>query len=54
MNDEIYEDGPIAFFAKGRITGEWLLTLAADTTKEKTAGLQQERPVQPHLHCRRP
>ena len=38
VDDEIYEDGRIAFFAKGRIKGEWLLTLAADTTKEKAAG----------------
>ncbi|ABW69057.1 OmpA family protein [Desulfosudis oleivorans] len=38
VDDEIYEDGRIAFFAKGRIKGEWLLTLAADTTEEKAAG----------------
>ncbi|MFZ5563587.1 MAG: OmpA family protein [Thermodesulfobacteriota bacterium] len=38
VDDEIYEDGRMAFFAKGRIKGKWLLTLAADTTEEKAAG----------------
>ena len=38
VDDEIYEDGRVAFFAKGQIKGKWLLTLAADTTREKAAG----------------
>ncbi len=36
--DRIYKDGRVAFFAKGRIKGEWLLTVAADTTREKAVG----------------
>lgn len=35
IKDELYQDGRIAFFAKGTIKGEWLLTLAYDTEKEK-------------------
>lgn len=36
-NDDLWQDGRIAFFAKGRIKGEWLLTLAYDTAREKSA-----------------
>lgn len=32
--DEYYSDGRVAFFAKGRVKGEWLLTLAYDSDKE--------------------
>ncbi len=35
IEDDFYEDGRIAFFAKGRIKGEYLLTLAYDTAKDK-------------------
>lgn len=34
--DGYYKDGRLAFFAKGRIKGEWLLTAAYDTEKNKT------------------
>ncbi len=33
--DGLYDDGRLAFFAKGRIKGKWLLTLAYDSTKDK-------------------
>lgn len=33
MDDGLYEDGKLMFFAKGRIKGEWLLTMAYDSTK---------------------
>jgi len=32
--DELYTDGRIALFAKGRIKGEWLLTLAYDSEEK--------------------
>lgn len=31
--DDLYEDGRLAFFAKGMIKGEWLLTMAYDSEK---------------------
>ena len=33
--DGFYDDGRLAFFAKGRIKGKWLLTAAYDSAKEK-------------------
>ncbi len=33
--DDFYDDGRIAFFAKGQIKGEWLLTTSYDTDKGK-------------------
>ncbi len=33
--DGFYDDGRLAFFAKGRIKGKWLLTLAYDSSKDK-------------------
>jgi uncharacterized repeat protein (TIGR01451 family) len=35
QDERLYEDGRIAFFAKGRIKGEWLITMAYDTAKGK-------------------
>ena len=35
QNDDYYDDGRVAFFAKGKIKGEWLLTAAYDTGKPK-------------------
>ncbi len=35
-DDNLYQDGRIAFYAKGRVRGDWLLTLAYDSGKEKT------------------
>jgi uncharacterized repeat protein (TIGR01451 family) len=32
--EHLYNDGKIAFFAKGRIRGKWLLTMAYDSDKE--------------------
>lgn len=37
VNDDLWQDGRVAFFAKGRIKGEWLLTMAYDTDREKSA-----------------
>ncbi|MBI5558731.1 MAG: DUF11 domain-containing protein [Deltaproteobacteria bacterium] len=33
--DHLYVDDRIAFFAKGRVLGKWLLTMAYDTDKER-------------------
>ncbi len=38
INDEFYSDGKIAFYAKGRVKGDWLLTTAYDTSKRSLAG----------------
>ncbi|MDQ8037084.1 MAG: OmpA family protein, partial [Pedobacter sp.] len=35
-DDDLWQDGRVAFFAKGRVKGEWLLTLAYDTHREKS------------------
>lgn len=37
---ETYQDGRFAFFAKGKVSGKWLLTLAYDSAKER--GLKQD------------
>jgi len=34
--DNLYSDGQIAFYAKGRVRGDWLLTLAYDSKKERS------------------
>lgn len=41
QEDKLYNDGQIAFYAKGRIKGEWLATLAYDTRKN-APGLRNE------------
>jgi hypothetical protein len=35
LEDGFFQEGRIAFFAKGKVTGDWLLTVAYDTDKEK-------------------
>jgi uncharacterized repeat protein (TIGR01451 family) len=43
-DDQYYEEDRLAFYAKGSIKGEWLLTLAYDSKKETTGqpGLYQQ------------
>lgn len=36
IDEDIYHDGRVAFFAKGQIPGDFLLTAAYDSTKEET------------------
>ncbi len=36
VEDEFHEDGRVAFYAKGRIKGSWLLTMAYDTERYGT------------------
>ncbi len=36
LDDRYYEDGRLAFFAKGMIKGKWLLTIAYDSDKNRT------------------
>ncbi len=45
--DRYYKDGKLAFFAKGRILGKYLLTLAYDSSK--TRGANQNR-LQQYIH----
>jgi uncharacterized repeat protein (TIGR01451 family) len=35
QDEHFYEDGRIAFYAKGKVKGEWLLTMAYDSAKGK-------------------
>lgn len=37
--DKIYVDGRGAFYLKGKIKGEWLLTAAADTREQPVSDL---------------
>jgi len=37
QGEHLYQEGRIAFFAKGRIKGEWLLTLAYDSVRQNSA-----------------
>ncbi len=37
--EHIYTDDRIAFYAKGKVAGEWLLTVAYDNTKERANSL---------------
>lgn len=36
VDEHFYKDGRVAFFAKGQIKGEWLLTMSYDTAKSKS------------------
>ncbi len=36
--DHLYQDGRIAFFAKGQVLGKWLLTMAYDSDKQRIEG----------------
>lgn len=38
INDEFYSEGKLAFYAKGKVKGDWLLTASYDTSKETLAG----------------
>ena len=38
VQDAFYDNGRVAFYAKGKVKGEWLLTTAYDTAKETIAG----------------
>ncbi len=35
LDDDYYQDGRLAFFAKGKVKGEWLLTIAYDSARER-------------------
>ena len=37
QDDHFYDNGRLAFYAKGKIKGEWLLTMSYDSTKGKGA-----------------
>ena len=38
VEDEFYGNGKVAFYAKGKVKGDWLLTTSYDTSKESVAG----------------
>ena len=35
--ENLYQDGRVAFYAKGQVKGEWLLTISYDTAKSKSS-----------------
>lgn len=35
VKDDLLQDGRVAFFAKGQVRGDWLLTMAYDTDRER-------------------
>jgi len=35
VDDKLYQDGRVAFYAKGQVKGKWLLTMAYDSAKTK-------------------
>lgn len=37
--EDLYSDGRVAFYGKGRVLGKWILTMAYDSDKEKRKGL---------------
>ncbi len=41
QDDGFYTDGRLALFAKGQILGDWLLTAAYDSSKEKTTPFEK-------------
>lgn len=41
LDEGFYQDGRLAFFAKGRIKGEFLLTMAYDSAREREASQEQ-------------
>jgi len=41
QDEDFYSDGRLAFFAKGRIKGSWLLTMAYDSDKPRQESLYQ-------------
>ncbi len=41
QKEDFFEDGRIAFFAKGKIKGSWLLTMAYDSDREREDSLHQ-------------
>ncbi|MFN3586203.1 MAG: hypothetical protein ACK4UT_01755, partial [Moraxellaceae bacterium] len=36
-SDDLYQDGRVAFFAKGQVKGDWLLTVAYDSDRDRAA-----------------
>jgi uncharacterized repeat protein (TIGR01451 family) len=49
-DEDLYNEGRIAFFAKGRIKGSWLMTLAYDSGKESRLDTQIGDTIDPEDH----
>jgi uncharacterized repeat protein (TIGR01451 family) len=47
IDENLYEDGRVAFFAKGQIQGKWLLTLAYDSDKPDREGKSLFQTINP-------
>jgi uncharacterized repeat protein (TIGR01451 family) len=46
----LYDDGRVAFFAKGKVQGKWLMTMAYDTDRDKAAGKGLHRIIDPDTY----
>ncbi|MEM8594686.1 MAG: hypothetical protein AAGF06_07740, partial [Pseudomonadota bacterium] len=49
LSENYQKDGRVAFFAKGKIKGKWLMTLAYDTAKERNRVIEREN-IDPDLY----
>ncbi len=45
--EDLYEDGRVAFYAKGRVLGKWLLTMAYDSDKPDRKGQELFQTIDP-------
>lgn len=50
VDDKFYDDGRIAFFAKGQVKGKWLLTMAYDSAKPDRQGKSLYQTIDPNSY----
>ena len=50
IDENLYENGRMAFFAKGQIKGEWLLTMAYDSAKPGLQGKSLYQTIDPNSY----
>lgn len=49
-NDEYYKDGRVAFYAKGTIKGEWLMTMAYDSNRHRSEDQSLYQTIDPNKY----
>ena len=50
VDDKLYDNGRIAFFAKGQVKGKWLLTMAYDSAKPDRQGKSLYQTIDPNSY----